>query len=161
MTSTLPTILIDSLPEDLLDDAVQWWESLDESNRSEVASLCDSRREAFLFETFSGDDSPKVTGGKFIPHDNAFGIDDWGEDYFQHLLDHPELMIVYDTQLRTFHIGCSRHVDARRCFVEGRLSKEFTCPFDSRECLMHKILDHRSAIGLRPVPRPSSQDAIE
>lgn len=150
-----PSNLTDSIPDALLDDAKQWWTALSESDRDELTLLCDSRRELFLFETFSGDDAPKVTGGKFIPHDNAFGIDDWGEDYFQHLLDHPELMIVYDTELRTFHIGCSRHIDARRCFVAGRMSNTFQCPFDSSVCLMHKIRNNRDSISLRPLRKPT------
>ncbi len=151
MNSPLPKNLTASIPDSLIGDAERWWKSLNEDDRNELAHLCDSRREIFLFETFSADDSPKVTGGKFIPHDHAFGIDEWGEGYFQHLLDHPELMIVYDTQLQTFHIGCSRHIHARRCFADGRISHDFQCPFETRDCRMHKILDNRRAIGIRPV----------
>ncbi len=154
MISSLPSSLIDSIPSVLLADAQRWWFSLSDSDRSELKMLCDSRREIFLFETFSGDDdSPKVTGGKFIPHDHAFGINDWGEDYFQHLLDHPELMIVYDPELRTFHIGCSRHITARRCFAEGMVSDQFRCPFDSPECVMHKIVNNRPCMEIRPISK--------
>ncbi|QDU93630.1 hypothetical protein [Lignipirellula cremea] len=147
----LPANLTDSIPHSLLGDAERWWGGLDEADRDELALLCDSRKDIFLFETFSADDGPRVTGGKFLPHDNAFGIDDWGADYFQHLLDHPELMIVYDRELRTFHIGCSRHSDARRCFVEGRVPADFPCPFHADACLMHKLRGDRKAVKLQPL----------
>ncbi len=152
MTSPLPTNLSDSIPDALIGDAERWWHSLNDDDRCELTSLCDSRREVFLFETFSGEDAPKVSGGKFIPHDNAFGINDWGEDYFQHLLDHPELIIVFEPKLRTFHIGCSRHADARRCFVDGGISNDFKCPYGVTECLMHKMLRERNSLELRPIP---------
>lgn len=151
MVASLPDNLIESIPPPLRPDARAWWESLGESERDELALLCDSRREIFLFETFSEDDSPAVTGGRFIPHDDAFGIDDWGEDYFQHLLDHPELVIAFDPASRTFHLGCSRHVDARRCFAKGEIRHPFNCPFGSRECLMHQILGDRTSVSLRPL----------
>ena len=148
---SLPTTLADSLPSELIGDAESWWETLEAADRDELQRLCDSRKNLFLFETFSdADDKPEITGGKFIPGANEFGVADWGEDYFQHLLDHPELMIVHDPTHRTFHIGCSRHIDARRCFVDGRIAKSFTCPFGADQCLMHRVLGDRSSVNLRP-----------
>lgn len=154
MTQSLPQNLADSIPEELAGDALQWWQSLEENERHELTRLCDERREVFLFETFSDPDAPKVTGGKFIPHDDASGFDEWGEDYFQHLLDHPELMIVYDSELRTFHVGCSQHRDARRCFASGEISRAFACPFQTEDCLQHRIRQDRVSVRLRPVARP-------
>ena len=151
---SLPTTLVDSLPSELVGDAKTWWETLDESDREELQRLCDSRKNLFLFETFSdAETKPEITGGRFIPGANAFGVDDWGEDYFQHLLDHPELMIVHDPTHHTFHIGCSRHIDARRCFVDGAVSESFTCPFGADRCLMHAVLVGRSSVNLRPYSR--------
>ena len=153
---TLPITLAESLPSELLDDAKAWWTTLNEADRAELQRLCDGRKSLFLFETFSEADTavkPKITGGKFIPGANEFGIEDWGEDYFQHLLDHPELMIVHDPTRRTFHIGCSRHIDARRCFVDGYVSRSFTCPFGTESCLMHRLLQDRDKVNLRPQRR--------
>ena len=94
---SLPSTLVDSLPSELVGDAKLWWETLNESDRNELRQLCDSRKNLFLFETFcEAETKPEIIGGKFIPGANAFGVEDWGEDYFQHLLDHPELMIVHD-----------------------------------------------------------------
>ena len=79
---SLPTTLVDSLPSELVGDAKTWWESLEESDREELQRLCDSRKNLFLFETFSdAETKPEITGGKFIRGANAFGVDDWGEDY--------------------------------------------------------------------------------
>ena len=151
---SLPITLVDSLPAELVGDAKTWWESLDESDRNELQRLCDSRKNLFLFGTFSdADTKPELTGGKFIPGANEFGVADWGEDYFQHLLDHPELMIVHDPVQRTFHIGCSRHIDARRCFVDGSVTESFTCPFGADRCLMHRLLADRPSVNLRPYAR--------
>jgi len=136
---------------ELIGDAEAWWQDLGDSDRDELQRLCDARKNLFLFETFCDTDTkPEITGGKFLPGANEFGVADWGEDYFQHLLDHPELMIVHDPTHRTFHIGCSRHIDARRCFVDGSVSESFICPFGADHCLMHKLLGNRSSVILRP-----------
>ena len=150
----IPATLANSLPDELVADAESWWQTLGSADRDELQRLCDARKNLFLFETFSdSDEKPEITGGKFIPGANEFGIDDWGEDYFQHLLDHPELMIVHDPTQRTFHIGCSRHIDARRCFVEGSVSETLNCPFTKQHCLMHTLLGDRPAVNLRPYSR--------
>ncbi len=149
---SLPSTLVDSLPPSLVPEAESWWQSLGPQDRGEVSRLCDGRKDLFLFETFSeGEDKPRVTGGKFIPHDDAFGLGEWGEDYFQHLLDHPELMIVFEPERREFRIGCSRHVAARRCFVDGEIDASFQCPFKSDRCLMRDILAERHSVKLRPL----------
>jgi len=148
---SLPPNLVDSLPAEIHSDAAAWWQGLTPDDRDELVRLCDARKDVFLFETFSGEDRPKVTGGKFIPHDDAWGLSEWGADYFQHLLDHPELMIVFDPTKRTFHIGCSRHREARRCFATGELVESFVCPFEAAQCLMHALLAGRKAVKLRPI----------
>lgn len=147
----IPPNLLGSLPPDLAADASQWWDGLTDEARTELVELCDARKEIFLFETFSEDHADLVTGGKFLPHDDAFGIDEWGEDYFQHLLDHPELVIVYDAELRTFHIGCSRHPIARACLAKGEIAADFVCPFAQGDCRMRKILGQKAKVALRPL----------
>ena len=150
----LPVTLADSLPAELVHDAEQWWETLGDADRVELRQLCDGRKDLFLFETFSeAEHKPKISGGKFIPGANEFGIEDWGEDYFQHLLDHPELTIVHDPTRRTFHIGCSRHLHARLCFAQGSLTSSFVCPFGFNDCRMHTILGNRSSVHLRLIQR--------
>jgi len=137
----IPTTLAESLPSELRSEAESWWQALADADRNELTRLCDARKNLFLFETFSNpDNSPEATDGKFIPSANEFGVEHWDEDYFQHLLDHPELMILHDPAHRTFHIGCSPHTDARRCFVDGAVSKSFGCPFGAQQCSVYKLL---------------------
>lgn len=147
-----PESLRASIPPELIDDALAWWQSLTESDRSELVRLCDARREIFLFETVDGSDAERrISGGKFLPHDDASGIEEWGEDYFDTLLSNPELVIVYDPGFRRFHIGCSRHARARGCFAEGRIAAEFRCPLGNADCLMDRIRRTRPAVGLMPL----------
>ncbi|PQO47632.1 hypothetical protein [Blastopirellula marina] len=142
------------MPTELLADAQAWWAQLPAADRNELIELCDARKEIFLFETFSDESASLVEGGKYLPHDDAFGIDEWGEDYFQHLLDHPELVIIYEPELRTFHIGCSRHRDAWRCLAAGKIAAGFACPFGDAHCRTLQILGRRGELALRPLVRP-------
>lgn len=146
----LPSTLRDSIPTDLTSDAIRWWHQLSESDRTELTRLCDARKEVFLFETFDpNNEQQKITGGRFLPHDDAIGIEEWGDEYFDTLLSNPELMIVYDPPRRTFFIGCHRHADARTCFQHGRISSGFDCPFEDMNCLMKKIRGDLDSVCLR------------
>lgn len=75
----------------------------------------------------------------FIPHDDAWGLSEWGPGYFEHLLQHPEMVLLWEPAERTFHIGCTRHSAARACLESGRVPREFACPFDSRSCPLEPI----------------------
>ncbi len=113
----LPSTLRQSIPPELEFEANRWWNELSEIDRADLRRLCDARKEAFLFETFDpNNDQQKIAGGRFLPHDDATGIGEWGDEYFDTLLSNPELMIVYDPPRRTFFIGCHRHASARNCF---------------------------------------------
>lgn len=150
----MPSSLRDSLPAHLVADAENWWADLKDDDRIELVRLCDSRKEIFLFETLDpSKDNAKITGGKFLPHDDGFGIQEWGEDWFDSLLSNPELMIVYDPEIRTFHIGCNRHAAARDCFRHGTISHGFQCPFSDDACLMEQIRKKRSSVGLRLIAK--------
>ena len=156
---SLPETLRSTIPSDLMADAVKWWQALADDDRVSLDRLCDARKDIFLFETFSdADPSPRITGGKFLPHDDAFGIDEWGEDYFDYLLGHPELMIVFEPTRRTFHIGCNRHIDARRCFRNGFIPADFHCPFGATACLMDAIRQARPNIGLKLIAHTRNGD---
>jgi hypothetical protein len=160
--SELPSSIRKSIPDHLLAEAVTWWRGLAEADRVELVRLCDARKEAFLFETFSiVDDNPRVTGGKFLPHDDTLGRNEWGEEYFDTLLSNAELMIVHNPTQRTFHIGCSRHPHARQCFQTGCIPTTFECPFHSEVCLMKQITGENSSIGLRPINTKLVNNLIE
>jgi hypothetical protein len=77
---------------------------------------------------------PTVKGGRFVPPDDARGLAEWGPGYIEHLLQHPELVLLWEPAQRTFHIGCTRHAAARSCLESGGVPKGFACPVGSASC---------------------------
>ena len=108
-----PADLLAMLPPAAVIVAKQWWDSLTESDRAQLTELWDNRLETRFFSPQLDSDGrrdrwdqvPSVTGGKFIPPDDARGFSEWGLGHFEYLLAHPELVIVHDPTFRTFHIG--------------------------------------------------------
>jgi hypothetical protein len=138
----LPADLLAALPLGAGPVAQNWWASLTEADRRLVAGLWDERREVKFF-TPQPDDAgrvdsweqvPGVIGGRFVPPDDARGLGEWGPGYFEHLLQHPELVIVWEPEQRTFHIGCTRHPAARACLESGHVPADFVCPLGSESC---------------------------
>jgi hypothetical protein len=124
-----------------------WWEGLSDESRTEMAHLCDERTESCFFGVVADERDhvvPKVRGGRFIPDDDSWGFDEWGLSYFDHLVAHPELVLVWDPSEQTFHTGCTRHPLAQACWPSGEVPGNFTCPFASgSECLMRPLLGRR------------------
>jgi hypothetical protein len=120
-----------------------WWSGLTEEARAEVARLCDERAETCFFGIVAGQRDhvvPKVRGGRFVPDDDAWGCDEWGPSYFDHLIAHPELVLIWDPTERTFHTGCLRHASARKCWADGAIREDFVCPFArDAACLMRPL----------------------
>lgn len=137
-----PSGLFDAIPAEGRPIALAWWESLDDEERGRLSSLWDERLEVRFFAPQADDAGgvdpwervPRVIGGKFVPHDDAWGLDEWGPGYFEHLLEHPELVIVWEPQMRTFHIGCTLHDAARACLESGGVPIDFRCPVGSTAC---------------------------
>jgi hypothetical protein len=138
----LPPDLLAAIPPRSVTVAERWWNSLSDEERSQVADLWDNRLEVRFF-TPQRDESgrlddweqvPAVWGGRFFPPDDAWGLAEWGPGYFEHLLQHPELMLLWQPAERTFHIGCTRHHAARACLDSGSVPETFTCPLSSQAC---------------------------
>src|SRR6185312_13370071 len=105
---------MDGIPRALLDDFAvpetcgieEWWATLTDEARAEVVAFCDERRDGSFFMPIPGDPStpmPVVIGGRFVPHDDAWGLSEWGPDRFEYILDHPELFPIWEPTFRTFH----------------------------------------------------------
>ena len=129
-----------------------WWGGLSEDARQELSRLCDERVDACFFGVVADERDhvvPKVRGGRFVADDDSWGFDEWGPSYFEHLIEHPELVLVWDLLVwdpaeRTFHTGCTRHPLARECWSSGAVPKDFACPFASGPaCLMRPLLGRR------------------
>ena len=143
----LPADLLAVLPDGSEEVARKWWESLSESDRRRTAELWDERFEVRFFAPQADDAGrvddwdavPRVTGGRFVPTDDTRGFSEWGPSYFEHLLQHPELVLAYEPVFRTFHMGCTREAVARRCLEVGRVPADFDCPVVREACPLRAI----------------------
>jgi hypothetical protein len=150
-----PADFLRTLPPDAESVARAWWDSLTDDQRGRIAGAWDDRLEVRFF-TPQGEDEgaadgwdrvPRVVGGRFLPPDDAWGLEEWGPGYFEHLLQHPELVIVWEPQMRTFHIGCTRHATARACLESGLIPEGFECPEGAVACPLRPL---RGARLIRP-----------
>jgi hypothetical protein len=143
---TLPADLLSALPDGSEPVATAWWATLRDEDRNRIAELWDERVEVRFFtpqEDEQGcqdhwDAVPTVKGGRFMPSDDD-GRGEWQPGYFEHLLQHPELVLAYEPEHRVFHIGCTQHEAARRCLREGQVPREFECPFKREDCYLHSL----------------------
>ena len=111
-----PPDLLAALPKRAGPIVEKWWASLSEADCRRLADLWDERLEVCFFSpkpdanecVDTWEEVPTVAGGRFVPHDDD-GRSEWGKGYFEHLLQHPELVMAYDPPRRTFHIGCTQH----------------------------------------------------
>jgi hypothetical protein len=120
-----------------------WWSALPAAEQENLTQLCDHRLDKCFFGVIADDGKhvvPKVHGGRFVPRENdPWGFDEWGLEYFYHLLDHPELVLIWDEPQRTFHYGCTRHPAAHRCWSTRHIPTNFNCPFQSQSCLLSPL----------------------
>lgn len=153
----LPPDLFAALPAGARPVAEGWWASLSDADRGRVAGLWDERLEVQFFTPQADDEGcqdewhqvPAVRGGRFVPHDED-GRAEWQPGYFEHLLQHPELVLAYEPQVRTFHIGCTRHAAARACLANGEVPGGFVCPVGAAKCPLESMRGARFTRRHRP-----------
>lgn len=129
-----------------------WWDSLSAEARAEVSFVCDERQDGSFFGPIPDDQSGPVPGvvvGWFVPHDDAWGLEDWGPDFFEYMLGHPEQYPIWEPTSRTFHIGCTAHPAARACLAAGRIPADFRCPAGSPGCPIRRLLATASDRSIR------------
>ena len=55
-----------------------WWGGLSAGERRAVVTLLDGRQDSCFFgATAGGETPPAVEGGRFLPHDDAWGLSEW------------------------------------------------------------------------------------
>ncbi|MDY3557863.1 hypothetical protein R5W23_005514 [Gemmata sp. JC673] len=136
-----PADLLALLSEDEKPHAQFWWDTLPAADRRRVAGLWDERLEVCFFAPQADESGrldgweqvPAVRGGQFVPAADD-QRSDWITGYFEYLLQHPELVLLYDPSHRRFHIGCNRHAAARACLSVGRVPGDFVCPRGAADC---------------------------
>lgn len=142
----IPADLLAALTDGAGPVAEGWWATLSEADQSRLAELWDERLEVKFFTPQQDDEGcvdgweevPTVRGGRFIPPDDD-GKAEWQPGYFEHLLQHPELVLAYEPQARTFHIGCTRHAAARSCLKNGEVPIGFVCPVGQARCPLEAL----------------------
>jgi hypothetical protein len=108
-----PTELLAMLPESAKAAVEDWWNGLGDADRRKLATLWDERLETRFFSPqtdASGQHDdwnavPRATGGRFIPRENTDDFDGYGETFLELLLDDPAIILAYEGEQRTFHIG--------------------------------------------------------
>lgn len=149
----LPLDLLAALPDGAGPVAERWWASLSDADRRRLAGLWDGRLEVCFFspqENAAGrvddwEQVPAVSGGRFVPTGDD-GRGEWSPGYFEHLLQHPELVLAYEPPRRTFHIGCTQHGAARACLTAGAVPVDFVCPVGSVSCPLRALRGSRLAV---------------
>lgn len=149
-----PSDLFAALPVGARPVAERWWSGLSETDRQRLAELWDQRLEVSFFTPQPDSDGcvdtweqvPVVRGGCFAPKVDD-GRGEWIPSYFEHLLQHPELVPAFNPPRRTFHI-CTLHAVARECIATGHVALTFTCPVSAESCPMHLL---RGARLTKPV----------
>ncbi len=120
-----------------------WWSMLSDAHRDEITRLCDTRADSCFFGVVSDESElPQVERG-LCDEDDVRPVEEWAPSHFEYLLNHPELVLVWDQTERTFHVGCTAHADARACWKTGSSPVGFDCPFASSNCLMRPLLGRR------------------
>ena len=128
MTPVL-TQLVEGLSDADVQIAHDWWNSLAEEQQAELATLYDPREDSCRVR------SKQVTilvDSELLRDDDEDDPDDWA-DFFEYMLDHPEVFPPYVPFDRTFVIGCLNSRHAGHSVVEAG-STGFLCPFNSPVC---------------------------
>ncbi len=138
----IPVQLLDGLSPVDRNEVGVWWARLADADQSQLADLCDPKRETNFFSGDSdetGVRKPVVIGGRFVPAEDTTGWAEWHAELFDYLLSNPELVLFAPPAVRTFHI-CTRHEGARVVLAEGRIAADFPCPLGSADCPMRRLL---------------------
>jgi hypothetical protein len=120
-----------------------WWAGLSEGHREEVARLCDTRADTCFFGVVADESQlPHIEHG-LTDDEEIKPVEQWELCQFEYLLNHPELVLIWDEGVRTFHVGCTAHAHARACWKSGHVASNFACPFANENCLMRPLLGRR------------------
>lgn len=124
----------------------RWWSHLDAETQTQINRLWDARQDfcAYTFESDETGDShwyrtPVVISGKFYEADPPTPEEQWSVDYYEFLVNHPEIQEIMLMTPRIFHI-CTAHEKARDVLKAGKIPADFTCPYASNICPMLTIL---------------------
>lgn len=152
MQSPLPETLLASLSTDERIAVQAWWAGLPAPAQQELALSWDARAATCGFSLVDDgagaqwQEMPIQIGARFLPADEQDDGEDWNVDFYEYLINNPELGIHFNG--RTFHI-CTAHPAARVVLRVGAIPAAFKCPLAEVTCPMHRLL--RKQPGMRVV----------
>jgi hypothetical protein len=120
-----------------------WWGNLTLLQQQEITMDWDEKTETSFFAPLDGessDDMPIVLGGRFVPVESPLVSAYWQSEYFDYLLNNPELLLLEQHVQRTFKI-CIAHEQAREVLRQGCIPFNFCCPFANQDCAIRHLLE--------------------
>lgn len=138
----LPVNVLSRINQNAQPVVLRWWAELNAADRqAAIAAWDDEARDRFFTANPEDHDPlPVVIGGRFIPAESPLMSPEWQADYFEYLLNHPELVLSNVVQIKRFGI-CTAHPDALAALKAGCIPVTFSCPFHSPDCPMRQLLD--------------------
>ncbi|MBI4751866.1 MAG: hypothetical protein HY774_25560 [Acidobacteria bacterium] len=143
---SIPTQLTENLTVSDQQAVDRWWSHLDAQTQTQIKMLWDARQDfcAYAVEPDETGDSrwhrtPVIISGKFYEEDPPTPEEQWSADYYEFLVNHPEIQEIMLMTPRIFHI-CTTHENARDVLKAGKIPADFICPFSSNTCPMLAIL---------------------
>ncbi len=123
-----------------------WWSKLSDAHREEVARLCDTRADTCFFGVVSDESELPAVERGLCEEEDVRPVDEWAPGHFEYLLNHPELVLIWDEAEQTFHVGCTTHADAQACWKRSEVPAGFECPLVRSDCLMGPLRGRRLCI---------------
>ena len=136
----LPAEFLEKYTDDERAEVESWWGGLRDDSRNSVCVLLDRRQDARAF-VFAAAEDGSVAEWRTLPlADEPWPADDDEDEtkqqqleFFQHLLDHEEMIIPTEATIRTFRI-CVDHPAARKVRSDGSVDCDFRCPIAAADC---------------------------
>jgi len=158
----VPANILVKIAEDARPIVRRWWEGLSEKDRRAVTTAGDEPVQNRFFTPEPGDSKPMplILGGRFGPREQPVIGSEWHADYFEYLLNYPELLLNEEPYYPIGRI-CIAHEQARAELATGCIHTDFVCPFSSTECPMRHLLAQKPGHSLHLTVSSLSQQILD
>lgn len=129
--------------------ATSWWNGLPAQVQEELSISWSVEAESCSYARDEGEwkSLPVLVGAEFFPQeDEPEEGADWNQDFYEYLINNPELAIHY--RGRIYHI-CRSHPAAREVLKAGRIPADFACGWKRTDCPMKTVLGLNPGHGIR------------
>jgi hypothetical protein len=123
-----PAQLVEGLSDSDVYVAQKWWCQLTEDVQGDLTILFDPNQDSCRVRS---NEITIIVNSELLCDDDE-NTDDWA-DFYEYMLDHPEVFPPYVPIDRTFVIGCLHSKNGVHWVVQAA-SAGFLCPFNSPVC---------------------------